>query len=83
MWRQVRRAPGAYGASLKAAPLRRTFWTLPALESPAALKAFARSGTHAPTVRGLGSQMLDAKFATWTVTTDDLPLDWPDALRRL
>lgn len=83
VWQQVRKAPGAYGASLKAAPLRRTFWTLSAWESPAALKAFARSGTHEPTARGLNPEMRDAKFATWTVTTDDLPLDWADALRRL
>ncbi|MET9446225.1 DUF3291 domain-containing protein [Streptomyces cinerochromogenes] len=30
VWRQVGRAPGAYGATLRAQPLRRTFWTLPA-----------------------------------------------------
>ncbi len=82
MWRQVRKAR-SYGASLKAAPLRLTFWTLSAWESPAALKAFARSGPHAPTARGLGPRMRDAKFATGTVTTDDLPLDWADAFRRL
>ena len=83
VWQQVRKAPGAYGASLKAAPLRRTFWTMSAWESPAALKAFAHSSAHESTARGLSPQMRDAKFVTWTVTTDDLPLDWSDALRRL
>lgn len=83
VWRQVSRAPGAYGASLKAQPLRRTFWTLSAWESPAALKAFARSGTHAPTSRGLATEMSDAKFATWTAKSDDLPLDWTEAFRHL
>ncbi|MCZ9342269.1 DUF3291 domain-containing protein, partial [Streptomyces sp. TRM76130] len=48
VWRQVGRAPGAYGAALRARPLRRTFWTLSAWESPQALAAFARSGAHGP-----------------------------------
>ncbi len=30
VWRQIRSAPGAYGASLRAEPFRRTFWTLSA-----------------------------------------------------
>jgi hypothetical protein len=83
VWQQVTKAPGAYGVTMKAALLRRTFWTLSAWESPAALKAFARSGTHAPTAQGLASLMRDTKFVTWTVTADDLPLDWSEALRRL
>nr|WP_202437450.1 DUF3291 domain-containing protein [Streptomyces sp. SID5910] len=83
VWRQVRGAPGAYGASLKAEPLKRTFWTLSAWESPEALKAFARSGTHAPTSRGLAAQMRDAKFAAWSASSDDLPVSWTDVRRRL
>ncbi|MEU6554177.1 DUF3291 domain-containing protein [Streptomyces sp. NPDC046915] len=83
VWRQVSGAPGAYGASLKARPFRRTFWTLSAWESPRALKAFATSGSHAPTSRGLASQMRDVKFATWTTTSADLPLSWEEAVRRL
>ncbi|NGO41045.1 hypothetical protein G6048_02335 [Streptomyces sp. YC419] len=51
--------------------------------APPALKAFARFSAHEPTARGFSPQMRDAKFVTWTVTTDDLPLDWSDALRRL
>lgn len=83
VWRQVSRAPGAYGASLKAQPFKRTFWTLSAWESPAALKEFARSGTHAPTARGLSAQMRDAKFTSWQASSDDLPLDWTEVVRRL
>jgi hypothetical protein len=83
VWRQVSRAPGAYGATLKAEPLKRTFWTLSAWESPQALKDFARSGAHAPTSRGLAAQMRDAKFATWATTSDALPVNWAEARRRL
>jgi hypothetical protein len=67
---------------VKAAPLRRTFWTLSAWESPEALKQFARSGAHAPAAGGLRPLMRDAKFLTWMATADELPLDWAQALRR-
>ncbi|MFE1437835.1 DUF3291 domain-containing protein [Streptomyces sp. NPDC058739] len=83
VWRQVSKAPGAYGATLKAQPLKRTFWTLSAWESADALKTFARSGTHAPTSSGLAAEMRDVKFATWTVPSDSLPIRWPDAQSRL
>ncbi|WP_395571998.1 DUF3291 domain-containing protein [Streptomyces sp. BK79] len=83
VWRQVRGAPGAYGASLKAEPFKRTFWTLSAWESPEALRAFARSGAHAPASRKLSAQMRDAKFTTWTVTSEELPVSWAEVRRRL
>ncbi|MGP2436655.1 DUF3291 domain-containing protein [Streptomyces sp. JW3] len=83
VWRQVGRAPGAYGASLRARPFRRTFWTLSAWESPQALKEFARAGAHGPAAGGLAGQMKDAKFVSWTASGDSLPADWAEALRRL
>jgi hypothetical protein len=83
VWRQVRRSPGAYGAALKAKPLKRTFWTLSAWESKDALHAFARAGTHGPTARGLAPQMRDAAFTTWQASSEDLPISWSEALRRL
>lgn len=83
VWWQVSRAPGAYGATLKAEPLRRTFWTFSAWESPQALGAFARSGPHAPTARRLARQMRDAKFVRWTAKSEDLPVDWSEVARRL
>ncbi|MYT68470.1 MULTISPECIES: DUF3291 domain-containing protein [unclassified Streptomyces] len=82
VWRQVGRAPGAYGATLKAAPLKRTFWTLSAWESREALKDFAASAPHGPAAGGLRGQMKDSEFLTWKAPAGDLPLDWEDALRR-
>ncbi|MBQ0828746.1 DUF3291 domain-containing protein [Streptomyces tagetis] len=83
VWRQVGAAPGAYGATLKAEPFRRTFWTLSAWESPGALRDFARSGAHAPTSRGLSGQMRDAAFASWTAPAGELPVSWAEVRRRL
>ncbi|MFF7723224.1 DUF3291 domain-containing protein [Streptomyces luteogriseus] len=83
VWRQVRRSPGVYGATLKAKPLRRTFWTLSAWESKDALHAFVRAGAHGPSSRGLAPQMKDSAFTTWQVSSDELPLPWSEALRRL
>ncbi|MFD5229819.1 DUF3291 domain-containing protein [Streptomyces qaidamensis] len=83
VWRQVRRSPGAYGATLKAKPFKRTFWTLSAWESKDALHAFVRAGAHGPSSQGLAPQMKDSAFTTWQVSSDDLPLTWSEALRRL
>jgi hypothetical protein len=82
IWRQVSRAPGAYGATLKAQPLRRTFWTLSVWESPKALREFAASEPHRPLAAGLSGQMKDSEFLTWQARTDELPLDWKDVLPR-
>ncbi|MEV7080477.1 DUF3291 domain-containing protein [Streptomyces sp. NPDC093516] len=83
VWRQVRRSPGAYGATLRAKPFRRTFWTLSAWESKDALQAFARAGAHRPAARGLSPQMRDAAFTSWQASSEDLPISWSEALRRL
>ncbi|MFC9127107.1 DUF3291 domain-containing protein [Streptomyces sp. NPDC057099] len=83
VWRQVSRSPGAYGATLKAQPLKRTFWTLSAWESKAALNDFVRSGAHGPASRGLAPQMADAAFTTWKAKSGELPLSWSEAMRRL
>jgi heme-degrading monooxygenase HmoA len=83
VWRQVRDAPGTYGAALKAEPFKRTFWTLSTWESPEALKDFARSGVHAPASRRLSTEMRDAKFASWTASGDEPPVSWAEVRRRL
>lgn len=77
------RAPGAHGATLRAKPLSRTYWTLSAWESPKALRDFAGSGVHAPVSGKLSRQMRDSRFLHWQVPSEDLPLDRDDAIRRL
>ena len=83
IWRQVSRAPGAYGATLKAEVFKRTFWTLSAWESPQALKDFAASAPHGPIAADLRDLMKDARFRTWKAGTDELPISLEDAQRRL
>ncbi len=63
--------------------MKRTFWTVSAWESPEALKAFAHSGNHAPTSRGLAAQMRDSKFASWPASSDALPVSWAEVPERL
>ncbi|MFC9285489.1 DUF3291 domain-containing protein [Streptomyces sp. NPDC057052] len=82
-WRQVTRAPGAYGASLVAQPLRRTFWTLSAWESEEALYRYARTEPHRSVMTGLRSTTKASAFAFWRVPAAGLPVDWADARRRL
>lgn len=82
-WRQVTTAPGAYGASLVARPLKRTFYTLSAWRDRDALYAYARAEPHRGIMEGLRPVMRGSTFAFWETTTDDLPPAWGDALRRL
>ncbi|GAA3374229.1 hypothetical protein GCM10020367_37300 [Streptomyces sannanensis] len=81
--RQLRSAPGAYGATLRARPLRRTFLTLSAWESRDALYRFAGSDPHRSSARALRPLMRDSAFTCWAVDADGLPLGWDEAERRL
>ncbi|MET8452344.1 DUF3291 domain-containing protein [Streptomyces sp. NPDC005209] len=82
-WRQVTGAPGAFGASLIADPLKRTFWTLSAWEDKDALYTYARTEPHKSIMTGLRSTMKQSVFTFWQVPASDLPIDWSDAKRRL
>ncbi|MCF3129262.1 DUF3291 domain-containing protein [Streptomyces olivochromogenes] len=82
-WKQVTGAPGAFGASLIADPLKRTFWTLSAWEDKDALYTYARTEPHKSIMTGLRSTMKQSVFTFWQVPASDLPIDWSDAKRRL
>ncbi|MDT0572353.1 DUF3291 domain-containing protein [Streptomyces sp. DSM 3412] len=82
-WKQVSGAPGAYGASLVAEPLKRTFWTLSAWEDKDALYTYARTEPHRSIMTGLRPVMKDSVFTFWQAPSADLPIAWPDARRRL
>ncbi|GLW52884.1 antibiotic biosynthesis monooxygenase [Kitasatospora phosalacinea] len=79
---QARRAPGSLGVTLRAAPLRRTFWVLSAWSDREALTAFVRSDTHRRAMTGLRPAMEHSAFARWEADTPDAP-EWAEADRRL
>ncbi|GGQ91469.1 DUF3291 domain-containing protein [Streptomyces althioticus] len=82
-WSQVKTARGAYGASLIAQPLKRTFWTLSAWEDRDALYAYAKSDPHGAAMRAMAPKMRSSTFIFWEADTAMLPIDWDDAKRRL
>lgn len=82
-WRQVRSAPGAWGASLIAQPLKRTFFTLSAWEDRDALYAYAKTEPHRSIMTGLRSTMREATFTFWEVPVEELPLTWENAKQHL
>ncbi|WP_149181540.1 DUF3291 domain-containing protein [Streptomyces sp. TRM49041] len=82
-WRQVTSAPGAYGASLVAQPLKRTFYTLSAWQDREALYTYARTEPHRGIMKDLRATMRGSTFTFWEATAEDLPLAWDDARRRL
>ncbi|MFB8026190.1 MULTISPECIES: DUF3291 domain-containing protein [unclassified Streptomyces] len=82
-WRQVRSAPGAFGASLIARPGRRVFYTLSAWESREALHAYARTEPHRGIMTALRPTMLSSTFTFWEVPAGRLPIGWDEAKRRI
>ncbi|GAA2509178.1 DUF3291 domain-containing protein [Streptomyces longisporus] len=83
IFQQVRNSPGLLGASLKAEPLKRTFWTLSAWRDQEALNAFSAKDPHARSVRGLRPGMKGSVFVFWNTERDQLPITWDEAQRRL
>ncbi|WP_309246914.1 DUF3291 domain-containing protein [Streptomyces somaliensis] len=81
--RQAVAAPGAYGTSLVARPLKRTFYTLSAWRDRDALYAYARAEPHRGIMRDFRPVMRDSTFTFWETTTDHLPPTWDEAHRRL
>ncbi|MEU9715138.1 DUF3291 domain-containing protein [Streptomyces sp. NPDC047976] len=80
---QIRKAPGAHGAALRARVLGRTFLTLSAWEDRDALYRFARSEPHRSSSRAAGAYMKESAFTFWTVPASELPITWDEAERRL
>ncbi|MFJ3173912.1 DUF3291 domain-containing protein [Streptomyces roseus] len=83
VWKQVRSAPGVIGASLRAEPMKKTFWTLSAWSDQESLDRFSRSDPHARIVSRLRKVMDRSVFVFYPVDRDDLPVAWDDAVARL
>ncbi|MEU6311310.1 DUF3291 domain-containing protein [Streptomyces sp. NPDC047014] len=81
--RQVRAAPGAHGAALRARVLGRTFLTLSAWEDRDALYRFARAEPHRSGSRAAAAYTKESAFTFWTVPASELPIGWDEAERRL
>ncbi|MBW0015712.1 hypothetical protein [Mycobacterium sp.] len=81
--RQMLNSPGVLGLSLIAKPLHKSFFTLSAWQDREALDASVPRQPHAPTMVHFHPKMAGSRFVFWTVPRSELPIKWPDALRRL
>ena len=83
--RQARSSQGILGVSLRAYPLRGTFWTLSAWTDEEALQAFARADPHRTIIRNIRAWAEEATFRFWTVPADTLGSRelWADAGTRI
>jgi hypothetical protein len=71
--KQVHDSPGAYGVSLIAQPMRKTFWTLSAWSDEDALNAFVRTSPHTEVMQRFHDRLTDASFTTWRRPVSELP----------
>ncbi|HUN59300.1 MAG TPA: antibiotic biosynthesis monooxygenase [Candidatus Binataceae bacterium] len=83
-WRivqQLKRARGLVGYTIRAQLLNKSFWTLSAWETEAAMRAFVQAPPHREVMAALQPYMGQTSFNQWTVKGAELPLQWDDALR--
>lgn len=81
--RQVAHAEGLVGYSLDAHLLRKTFLTVSAWTSQAAVEEFVHRDPHASGMAAIRPSMGHSAFVFWTVAPEDLPLRWGDVRSRL
>ena len=85
VWRQARHSAGLLGVSLRAQPMKGTFWTLSAWTNRDMLSSFARSEPHRTLMRASSPWMKDSVFRSWTAPADQLDAAqlWADAEARI
>ncbi len=85
VWRQARRSSGVLGVSLRAEPLKGTFWTLSAWTDRDALSGFARAEPHRTVMRTTRPWMKESVFRFWTISAGEFdPAGlWADAEARV
>ena len=77
------RTPGAGGLSLRAQPLRRTFWTLSTWHDEAAIGEFMRTPGHRAVMVKYRDRMAGSHFHTWSAADESTNRpSWVDAHRR-
>lgn len=79
---QALRAPGVVGVSLRAAPLKRSFWTLSSWRDEKSLREYSTSQPHRGIMRSLRPAMKTSLFVFYDAPATPAPT-WPDALERL
>ncbi len=82
-WSQVKKARGAYGASLIAQPFKRVFYTLSAWEDRSTLYAYAKADPHGEAMRAMRPACRRSTFVYWEADSAQLPISWDEAKRRL
>jgi hypothetical protein len=77
------RTPGVGGISLRAQPLRRTFWTLSTWHDETAIGKFMRSEAHRAVMVKYRDRMAGSHFHTWTDADQSTNKpSWADAHQR-
>lgn len=72
---QLGGTPGVVGLALRAKPMARTFWTISAWESRAAIGRFLPAGAHGDVMHAYEEVLEHARFLTTEVDGAKLPVD--------
>src|SRR5207237_10931130 len=74
--KQLAGTDGLIGYSLLAQLPRKTFWTVSAWESRAALRRFDTTDPHRVRVTQTRPHMMQSTFTFWTVRGNEQPVPW-------
>lgn len=75
--------PGFVGFAKRAQVFGNQAWTLTFWHDEPSLLAFVRSPAHQAAIRDSATVLAGARFARFTVSADELPIDWTRALQAL
>ncbi|MBV9661231.1 MAG: DUF3291 domain-containing protein [Acidimicrobiales bacterium] len=81
--KQLARADGLIGYTLRAKPLARDYWTLSVWKDQGALGDFMRKAPHVEIMSSLKPIMGPTNFVHWEITAADGRPTWTDAMARL
>ena len=80
---QLHGTPGVVGWTMRAAFLRKRFWTLSVWDDERALAAFVGRAPHVDVMDALSGTMSAPKFVRWRVRGSEVPPSWDVALAKL
>jgi|SRR5579885_196113 len=77
---QLRKSKGLVGYTLRAALLKKQFWTLSIWENEQLMRDFVMQSPHLYAMADLQGKMGKTAFFQWHIAGEELPLSWEQAL---
>ena len=81
--RQLKISRGLIGYAMEAKPWSLKAWTISVWQDRQSLNDFVLQQPHSEIMKALAPHMGKTQFAQWSVSSEEIPLDWRSAKARL